>query len=161
MATNESALVHQINVSDGGVPKLPVPSARALVQGLDSDRQAHPKFHGGATRAVSLLGLDVIERLRAEGHPIEPGSTGENLTLAGVDWPGVPLGSEFHFAGGAVLEALSFATPCGTIGASFRDGEIALLHAEKHPGNARIYARVVVEGEIAVGEAVRIERPAV
>lgn len=159
MATGEHITVHQINVSDGGVPKRPVASATALTKGLDSDRQAHPKFHGGPTRAVCLLGLDVIERLREAGHPIEPGSTGENLTLAGVDWASVPLGTTFHLAGGVVLEALSFATPCANIRDSFRDGKIALVHADKHPGNARIYARVVREGLIEVGEAVRLERP--
>lgn len=159
MDDQEHITVHQINVSGGGVPKRPVPSANALTGGLDTDRQAHPKFHGGPTRAVSLLGLDVIERLRAEGHAIAPGSTGENLTLAGVDWPSVPLGTTFHFAGGVVLEALSFATPCATIRASFRDGEIGLLHAEQHPGNARIYARVITEGPIEAGEAVRLDRP--
>lgn len=160
MASEEQATVHRINVSDGGVPKLPVESAVALTDGLDSDRQANPRFHGGPTRAISMLGLDVIERLRAEGHPIEPGSTGENLTVAGVDWATVPVGTTFHLEGGVVLEALSFAVPCNNIRDSFRDGEIALFHADQHPGNARIYARVVVEGPIRTGEALRLERPA-
>ena len=67
--------IHRINVSDGGVPKLPVERAEVTAEGLTTDRQAHPKFHGGPERAVCLLGLDAIERLQAEGHPIEPGTT--------------------------------------------------------------------------------------
>src|SRR5437899_862580 len=77
--------VHQINVSNGGVPKHPVPEARITVDGVAGDCQRSPKIHGGPDRAVCLFSLEVIEALRAEGHSIAPGSSGENLTLAGLD----------------------------------------------------------------------------
>jgi MOSC domain-containing protein YiiM len=79
--------VARLNVSDGGVPKLPVAEARLTPTGLVGDRQRFPLIHGGPDRALSLFSLEIIERLRAEGHPIEPGSTGENLTVAGLDCP--------------------------------------------------------------------------
>lgn len=155
-----NATVHQLNVSQGGVPKRPVAESEVEESGLVLDRQKHTRFHGGPTRAVSLLGLDVIERLQAAGHPIAPGTTGENVTVAGVDWREVPLGTRFVFEGGVVLEALSFAKPCKTIRRSFTDGAIRLLDAERSPGNARIYARVLQAGRLQAGERLRLDRPA-
>src|SRR2546429_5932889 len=57
--------VHQINVSDGGVPKLPVPKAYITVQGVAGDRQRSVQYHGGADRGLCLYALEVIEALRA------------------------------------------------------------------------------------------------
>src|SRR3712207_3923787 len=90
-----TGVVHQINVSNGGVPKLPVPEAAVTVDGVGGDRQRDLRVHGGPFRAVCLFSLEVIERLRAEGHPIAPGTVGENVTVGGLDWtlvrPGVRL----------------------------------------------------------------------
>src|SRR2546429_7394146 len=75
--------VHQINVSDGGVPKLPVPKAYITVQGVVGDRQRSVQYHGGGDRAVCLYALAVIEALRVEGHAVAPGSCREYPSLAG------------------------------------------------------------------------------
>ena len=155
------AIIHSINVSKGGVPKLPVAQAAIHVNGLEGDRQQHTKFHGGPTRAVSLLGLDVIESLQRQGHPIAPGATGENLTIAGVDWHTVGIGTTFEFEGGVVLEALSFARPCPAIRRAFLRDEIALLDADQHPGQARVYASVRTPGTVRTGEALLIAPPEV
>ena len=42
--------------------------------------------HGGPYRAVCLYAIEAIERLQAEGHPVEPGSVGDNLTTSGIEW---------------------------------------------------------------------------
>ena len=47
--------VVQVNVSPGGVPKLPVPGAWVGRAGVEGDAQAHPDVHGGPHRAVALL----------------------------------------------------------------------------------------------------------
>src|SRR5262249_24993199 len=78
--------VHQINVSDGGLPKMPVLEATISETGVEGDRQRNRSLHGGPDRAVCLFSLEIIERLQDEGHSIQPGSAGENLTLAGVEW---------------------------------------------------------------------------
>jgi MOSC domain-containing protein YiiM len=44
--------VHQINVSDGGVPKHPVFEAKISKEGVEGDRQKNLKVHGGPDRAV-------------------------------------------------------------------------------------------------------------
>jgi len=146
--------VVQVNVSDGGVPKRPVPSARVTRNGLSGDRQRDLRYHGGPARAVCLLALEVIERLRAEGHPIEPGSTGENLTLAGLDWGALGKGSRLRFEGGVQLEVTGLAAPCPIIRGSFAGGGFERLDGQRHPGEARLYCRVLEEGEVRAGEGV-------
>ena len=92
--------IFQINVSPGGVPKLPVRSAEVTALELVGDAHNNNVVHGGPTRAVCLYSLERILALQAEGHPIFPGATGENVTLAGVDWdavvPGVRLQAGRH-----------------------------------------------------------------
>src|SRR3982751_3906323 len=85
--------IFQLNCSDGGVPKRPVPEAQLTTTGLSCDKQAHPRFHGGPERALCLYSLENITRLQDEGHPIYPGSTGENLTISGLDWKRLAPGS--------------------------------------------------------------------
>jgi MOSC domain-containing protein YiiM len=78
--------LYQINVSDGGVPKHPVLEAVIATSGVVGDRQENLKFHGGPDRALCLYSQELIEQLQDEGHAIEAGSSGENLTIAGLDW---------------------------------------------------------------------------
>lgn len=152
--------VHRLNVSRGGVPKTPVAEARVTKDGIAGDVQGDLRYHGGPERAVSLFSLDVIARLRDEAHPIVPGSSGENVTVEGLDWSRVVPGARLAFAGGVVLEVASYCVPCGKIGASFADGKVHRINQEDHPGESRVYARVVAEGVLREGEAVRLEGPA-
>jgi len=143
--------VASINVSDGGVPKLPVPESRILRQGLEGDRQRDLRFHGGADRAVSLFSLERIQALQAEGHPIVSGSIGENLTLAGLDWNLVVPGARMR-VGDALLELTRYAAPCRNITGSFADGNMNRVSAKLHAGWSRLYARVIEEGLVRVGD---------
>lgn len=148
-----SARVVQINLSNGGVPKTPVACARVTPDGLAGDHQADRKHHGGPERAVSLFSIELIERLRAEGHPITPGTVGENLTVQGVDWATLSPGARLRFAGGVELEIVSYANPCSTIRESFKDLDSKRIKQDLHPGESRLYARVITPGEIETGES--------
>ena len=148
--------IHQLNRSPGGVPKLPVDEAELTESGLAGDRQKHTAFHGGPRRAVSLYSLELIEALRAEGHPISPGSTGENVTVAGLDWSLLIPGTRLALGGEAVVEITSFATPCGTIRGSFAAGKFKRISQKVNPGSSRLYARVIRGGRLAAGQAVRV-----
>jgi MOSC domain-containing protein YiiM len=77
--------IHQISLSGGGVPKLPV-NRRGGPRGVVGDDQADKRHHGHPEQALCVWSLEVIEALRDEGHPIEPGFAGENITVAGLDW---------------------------------------------------------------------------
>ena len=151
--------VHRLNVSGGGVPKARVSEARVTRDGIAGDVQGDRRYHGGPERAVSLFSLEVIERLRGEGHPVVPGSTGENVTLAGLDWGGVVPRARLVFAGGVVLEVVSYSVPCGKLRASFAGGEVRRIDQRHHPGESRVYARVVAEGALREGEPVLLEAP--
>lgn len=156
-----SGRIHQISVSPGGVPKRAVERVRITRDGLEGDWQNDRKHHGGPDRAVCLLALEVIERLRAEGHPISPGAAGENLTVAGVDWPAIVPGVVLVIgdAPDAVeLEVVSYTQPCSTIRAAFRDLKFKRIDQDLHPGESRVYARVRREGLVRVGDACRVQR---
>lgn len=140
------------------MPKRPVPEAEVTTSGLRGDVQGDRRYHGGPQRAVSLLSFDVLERLREEGHAITPGSTGENLTVSGLDWSLVVPGARLELEGGVVLEVTSYCTPCAKIRASFTEGKIHRINQEDHPGESRVYARVVAEGTVREGASVRLAK---
>ena len=136
-----------MNVSAGGVPKLPVERARVSPSGVARDRQRFLEFHGGPERAVSIYSLDLIEALRKEGHPIGVGTTGENLTLAGVDWSLVVPGAKLRI-GEADVEITAFAAPCRTIAGSFIGRRMGRISEAKHGGWSRVYAKVHADGAV-------------
>ena len=146
-----------LNRSDGGVPKLAVHEAFVDRDGMEGDRQRNLKYHGGRDRALCLYSAERIAALRAEGHPIEAGSTGENVTIAGLSWEDVVPGVRMRL-GAAVVEVTSYADPCRTIRASFLGGRSARIGQKAWPGWSRVYARVLTEGIVRVGDAVELER---
>jgi MOSC domain-containing protein YiiM/GNAT superfamily N-acetyltransferase len=158
-AMNDGRVV-QVNVSAGGVPKRPVPAARVTSAGVEGDRQREVTVHGGPHRAVSLLGIEAIERVAADGNPIAPGTTGENLTIAGFDVSLQPLGTRLFVGDELVLEISGPANPCRTIRESFAGGRFGRLGAARHPADSRMYARVLVEGTVRPGDPIRLEPPA-
>ena len=113
-------------------------------------------MHGGPGRALCLYSLEAIAALRAEGHPIEPGSTGENLTVAGIEWLAVCPGAKLKVGTEVELEVVKFTTPCRTIAGSFRDGGFARILEDQHPGWSRVYARVLAVGTIREGDSVSL-----
>lgn len=150
-----SGRIFQINRSGGGVPKVPVREVAIGALGLEGDVQSHKKFHGGPDRAVCVYSLEVILALQAEGHPIYPGSVGENLTVSGLDWAAVVVGSRFEIEDGVVLEVTRYTEPCKQIAASFMK-TFRRIDQRKHPGWSRVYTRVLRDGVVRVGRPVRI-----
>lgn len=153
----ERAYLHQISVSDGGLPKLPVPQARITKERVEGDKQKTPLIHGGPERAVCLFSLELIEALQAEGHPIKPGSSGDNLTLAGVDWAGLVPGSRIAVGNEVRLEIASYTAPCKQNTCWFHDGNVSRISQDLHPGWSRLYARVLAEGTVRVGDSVTVD----
>ena len=152
--------VESINVSRGGVPKTSVFEALITESGVSRDRQADPRFHGGPDRAVVLYSLDVVESLQLEGHPIHVGSTGENLTISGLDWPALGPGVDIQ-VGVVRLHVTKFASPCSKIEGSFLAGDFLRISQKHHPGWSRLCARVVSGGIVHPNdpvEAVSVDR---
>jgi MOSC domain-containing protein YiiM len=156
--SRESAVagrIHQINVSRGGVPKLPVASAAVTTHGLQGDYQRDQRDHGGPDRALCLFTLEEIQRLQGEGHSIFPGSVGENLTLAGIPLDLLVPGARLAIGDSVEIEITSFTIPCNNIAASFADGNFTRISHKLHPGESRVYARVLRTGSIQTDDIVR------
>ncbi len=152
------AHLFQINASQGGVPKWPLHEADVGELGLTVDKVKHPNIHGGPDRAICLFSLERILALQAEGHPIFPGSTGENLTIAGLDWDTcAKVGTRLRIGNEVLLEITKPTTPCNQIVASFADRNSNRIHQNKHPGWSRMYARVIETGHIKIGDVVTVE----
>lgn len=136
-----------IHCSDGGVPKRPVDVGVVGRRGLQGDRQGERRHHGRPFQAVCLWSAEVIDALRAEGHPIGPGDAGENLTLSGLDWTALRSGLWLEI--GSVRCRLSVpAEPCSKISRWFADGRSTRIDHERHPGFSRWYAWVERVGTV-------------
>jgi MOSC domain-containing protein YiiM len=148
-------VVHSINISNGGVPKLPRESCFVGLDGLQGDRQRDLRYHGGRDRAVCLYSLDLIEALRAEGHAITPGAIGENLTVRDVLWADMVPGATVE-VGPVVLQLTDYAAPCSNIARSFERRQYVRVNQKVHAGWSRLYARVLTEGTVQIGDTLRI-----
>ena len=148
--------IFQLNVSNGGVPKLAVREAVLTSGGLEGDRQRDLRYHGGPQRALCLFALERLLELQAEGHPIFPGSVGENLTVVGLDWSGLAPGARLALGQEALVEITSYTSPCKKIAGSFAGGGFKRISQKVHPGDSRLYARVLRPGRLAVGQSVKL-----
>ena len=148
--------VAQINVSAGGIPKRAVAAARITKGGVEGDRQASRKHHGRPWQALCLWSGDVIDRLRADGHPIEPGAAGENITITGIDWAELRPGVRMR-VGDALVETTLYALPCAKNARWFIDGDFRRMEHTRERGVSRLYAWVLVDGDVHTGDAVVVE----
>jgi MOSC domain-containing protein YiiM len=156
----QTGKVVSINLSNGGVPKKSVTVAQVSVSGLIGDAHNDTEGHGGPERAVCIYSLERIRALQAEGHPIQVGTAGENLTVEGVDWTLVAPGARIRVGDGVELEVASYTNPCKTIKGSFIEGKFVRIAEKLHPGWSRVYARVLSEGQIRYGDPVEVTPPA-
>jgi MOSC domain-containing protein YiiM len=154
-ATHTGA-VAQISTSDGGVPKRPVDAAAVGRRGVAGDRQAARKHHGRPFQALCLWSAEVIDALRAEGHPIGPGLAGENLTLSGIDWCTIRPGVRLRI-GEVLAEVSAWSTPCQKNAPWFADRDFRRMDHDLHPGWSRAYAWVRRPGTVRTGDEVVVE----
>ncbi|MEO8639184.1 MAG: MOSC domain-containing protein [Chloroflexota bacterium] len=157
MSEPRAGRVVSVNVNEGGVPKLPVDEQWVGSLGLADDRHIEPEpSHGGVDQAVCLYSMEAIGRLVAEGHNAFPGAFGENLTLEGIELDAIGPGDRLAIGdGGLVIEITRHAAPCKKQAQWFSDGRFARISGKTNPPDARWYARVLNEGPVRPGDAVR------
>lgn len=151
----DRGVVDSVHSSTGGVPKSTVDHVEVGPGGIVGDAQADRIHHGRPWQAVCLYSSERLEGLRAEGHRIDAGCAGENVTLSGVDWGRLRGGLTISI-GTVVLRTSMTVTPCYKIGGFFVDREFNRIHAERHPGWARWYASVLHGGAIRPGDTVAV-----
>lgn len=141
--------------SDGGVPKAALDRVEIGFGGVVGDRQGNRIHHGRPWQALCLWSTEVIDRFRCDGHPLEPGLAGENISITALPWERVRPGALLRI-GDVLAEVSSYATPCSKNAAWFLDGEFDLMHERNGPV-ARVYATVIEPGAITVGDPALIE----
>ncbi|NUO40146.1 MAG: MOSC domain-containing protein [Gemmatimonadaceae bacterium] len=153
--TRRDGRVTGLQRSAGGVPKLPVERAMVGAGGMEGDRQANRRFHGGPDRALCLYAQERLDALAAAGHPVERGTLGENVTIAGLPWEEVRPGARLRL-GGVEVEVTGYAAPCSKISFGFADGGSSRVGQRSNPGWSRVYVRILSAGELTVGDPVTL-----
>lgn len=117
--------------------------------GLEADAVVNAKHHGGPDQAVYVYRQEDYDWWSAElGRQVEPGTFGDNLTLAGLPDAGAVIGSRLDF-GSVVLEITAPRIPCNTLAARMGDpGFVKRFLAAERPG---LYCRVIRPGTLQIG----------
>jgi MOSC domain-containing protein YiiM len=142
-----------VNVSDGGVPKRQVDQAHVGYRGLDGDVQRNRRHHGRVWQAVSLWSAEIIDGLRADGHPIEPGAAGENLTVAGLDWSVLRLGTRLRIGERGPLLELTAGDAVPSPSSPLQRRRCGASR-RRAIARRRVYAKVLRDGPVGVGDRV-------
>ena len=101
----------QLNVSTGGMPKRPIPSAFVSRDGVAGDWQKNRKYHGGPDRAICIYSVELYDWLRAQGVDLAWGAIGENFTMQRIDLPGLAPASRLR-VGECLIEITDVRVPC-------------------------------------------------
>ncbi len=137
--------------------KEPVAGPVMLRRGnLDGDRQADLRVHGGVERAVLIYGAGHYPLWLAElGRPLAYGSFGENFTISGFDEASANLG-DIYSVGAAVIQLTEVRGPCYKL--QYRTGVPDMIERVLANGRGGVYARVLQEGLVQVGDQVELLR---
>jgi MOSC domain-containing protein YiiM len=113
-------------------------------------------------RQVHLIHAELHDELRAQGFDVGAGEMGENITTCGVDLLGLPIGAHLHIGATAVLEVTGLRNPCVQID-RFQKGMMAAVLDRDAAGRlirkAGVMSVVIADGDVHVGDGIRIELP--
>ena len=121
-----------------------------LLRGLGLEGDAHA---GSAHRQVSLLSLESIQRMRAKGFEVEPGSYAENLTVAGIDLVSLPIGTRLFLERGPILRVSQIGKQCHNKCAVYHQTGECVMPKEG------IFAEVLTAGEVHTEDGIRAAPP--
>lgn len=149
-------VVHDGRAVTTAIWKRPV-TGRVAVRGvnLDGDDQADRSVHGGVDKAVYAYAREDYEWWGAElgTEALEPGTFGENLTVAGIDLNAAEVGERWR-TGSALLEVSEPRFPCFKLGIRMRDPRfLKRFAAARRPGT---YLRIIEEGELGAGDPIQL-----
>lgn len=143
------ATLAQLNISPGGMPKLPILAAMVTVEGVRGDWQKNRKYHGGPDRAVCLYSEELYAELRREGFNVRAGFVGENFTTAGLDLQALRKRDRLR-VGGCEIELTDVRVPCR----SLAKWDVKL--PKSIVGRSGWVAKVVREGFVRPGDPIEL-----
>jgi MOSC domain-containing protein YiiM len=120
-----------------------------LIKNMGLRDDAHAGF---MHRQVSLLARESIEKVRKMGLNVIPGDFAENLTTEGIDLPGLPIGTKLLVGDSIVLRVTQIGKECHSRCAIFQQVGDCVMPREG------IFAEVLAEGEVKVGNIIRVEQ---
>lgn len=126
-----------------GVPKRPVDEGILRVNwGIEGDAHA-----GEWHRQVSLLAMESIEKMRAAGLKVKPGSFAENITTEGLVLYELPIGTQMRL-GTALAEVTQIGKECHSHCAIYELAGDCVMPREG------IFVRILEPGTVRAGDAV-------
>jgi MOSC domain-containing protein YiiM len=138
-----------VNISDAkGTKKTNIGSCAILKDfGLQGDAHGGP-WH----RQVSLLANESVEKMKAKGLLVGYGDFAENITTEGIDLVSLPIGTEIHIGKAIVLRVTQIGKECHERCAIYYQAGDCVMPREG------IFAEVVTEGEVKVGDEIIIDQ---
>ena len=138
-----------VNTSEEkGTKKTNIQSCSLLKDfGLKGDAHAGP-WH----RQVSLLANESIEKMRAKGLNVGYGDFAENITTEGIDLVHLPIGTEMRIGNAAILRVTQIGKECHERCAIYYQAGDCVMPKEG------IFAEVIIEGEVKVGDVIIIDQ---
>jgi len=136
-----------VNISeDKGTKKTNVGSGVLLKEhGLKGDAHAGP-WH----RQVSFLANESIQKMRDMGLNVTYGDFAENITTEGVDLVHLPIGTEIRIGDSVALRVTQIGKVCHDRCAIYYQAGDCIMPKEG------IFAEVMTEGEVKVGDEITI-----
>ena len=104
----------------------------------------------GGPRQLNVMRAETLAELAAEGRKTGPGEMGEQLVIAGLDWAAFTEGTRLQLGESAVIELGIPRTGCN------RFEYIQGVTKQSVAGKLGVLARVVIGGEVVVGDAVAV-----
>jgi MOSC domain-containing protein YiiM len=153
MSDSSKPVIVAVNISPGGIPKLPLQVGEVTREGIVGDGHDHDK-HNSPLQAISLIDDETLAALRNEGFAVGPGAVGENLTLRGVGVQRMAVGDRLSFAGGVELELTKVRKPCSVLDSISPALRLAAID------RIGMYAKVIVPGLVSPGETVQVRHAA-
>jgi MOSC domain-containing protein YiiM len=148
---DEIGVVLQVNISKGGVPKLPVERACVSRLGIEGDKHLY-WLHGGPRKALLLMASELIDALASEGFSVFYGALGENLCTKGLNHLKWRAGQRYR-VGTALIELTEQREPCSKLNRYGQGIQKRILRAG---GESGFYAAVLEDGIIQAGDIIRM-----
>jgi len=99
---------------------------------------------------VSLLAIESINKMRALGLKVGPGSFAENLTTEGIDLVSLQIGTKLSIGKELVLEVTQIGKECHTKCAIYRQAGTCVMPTEG------IFGRVIHSGTVKTGDEITV-----
>jgi MOSC domain-containing protein YiiM len=129
-----------------GERKKRIPFGRLLVDfGLEGDAHGGP-WH----RQVSLLAMESIAKMRAQGLDVNPGDFAENLTTKGIDLVSLPIGTKLRVGKTAIGEVTQIGKECHHKCAIYYQAGDCVMPKEG------IFIKILQAGEVREGDSIEI-----